>query len=237
MRHVEIQGLDQTWMCLRPLDPKSVDADALDRFALEAWPDVIVVEKIPPDRSRPTLPYLAWGTLLCVVLLAVSGALVLTGILFLPVFVGVAAAGALALLMALVIPSMVSLWRKHRSEGEDPINTTFGGEVIAWFRSEGGQFAYFFLSGVIAVVLPATAIFFAADGLRLIHLVTAHGISNEQDVIVTVIGRVMQVFFVATASILPALLYFLFDREHLNTLRKRFYRQIMRFDPTVRTRS
>ena len=237
MRHVEIQGLDETWMCLRPLDPKSVDADALDRFALEAWPDVIVVEEIPPDRSRPTLPYLEWGTLLCVVLLAVSGALVLTRILPLPVFVGVAAAGALALLMALVIPSMVSLWRKHRSDGEDPINTTFGGEVIAWFRSEGGQFAYLFLSGVIAVVLPAAAIFFAADGLRLIHLVTTHGISNEQDVVVTVIGRVMQVFFVATASILPALLYFLFDREHLNTLRKRFYRQIMRFDPTVRTRS
>ena len=86
-------------------------------------------------------------------------------------------------------------------------------------------------------MLPAAAIFFAADGLRLIHLVTTHGISNEQDVVVTVIGRVMQVFFVATASILPALLYFLFDREHLNTLRKRFYRQIMRFDPTVRTRS
>ena len=167
--------------------------------ALEAWPDVIVVEEIPPDRSRPTLQYLEWGTLLCVVLLAVSGALVLTRILPLPVFVGVAAAGALAFLMALVIPSMVSLWRKHRSDGEDPVNTTFGGEVIAWFGSEGGQFAYLFLSGVIAVLLPAAAIFFAADRLRLIHLVTTHGISNEQDVVVTVIGRVMQVFFVATA--------------------------------------
>ncbi len=237
MRNVEIQGRDQTRMCLRPLDPRCVDAGELNRFALEAWSDVIVVEEMPADRPRPGLPYLAWGTLLCVVLLAGSGALVLTGGVSWLVFVGVAAAGALALVTALVIPPMVSLWRKHRSDGDDPIDRTFGGEVIGWFRSEGGQFAYLLLTAVIAVVLPAAAIFFAADGLHLIHLLTTHGISNEQDVVVTVIGRVMQVFFVATASILPALLYFLFDREHLNTLRKRFYRQILRFDPTVRTRS
>src|SRR5262249_11313886 len=140
------------------------------------WSDLIVVEEIPPERARPTLPYLAWGALLYVVLLAASGALVLAGIVSWSVLVGVAAGGALALLMALVIPPLVSLWRKHRSDGEDPVDSTFGGEVIDWFRSEGGQLVYLFLSGLIAVVLPAAAIFFAADGLQLIHLLATHGV-------------------------------------------------------------
>jgi hypothetical protein len=237
MRNVEVQGRDGTWMCLRPLDTKCVDGDELDGFALRTWSDVIVVDEIALERPRPGLPYLAWGTLVCLVLLAGSSALVVTGIASWPLVVGVATAGVLALLTTLVIPPLASLWRKHRSDGDDPINTTFGGDLIDWFRSEGGQLVYLLLSGVIAVVLPAAAIFFAADGLQLIHLVTTSGISNDQDVVITVIGRIMQVFFVAIASILPALLYFLFDREHLNTLRKRFYRQIMRFDPTVRTKS
>jgi hypothetical protein len=55
-------------------------------------------------------------------------------------------------------------------------------------------------------------------------------------VVVTMIGRVMQIFFVAIASLLPALLYFLFDREHLDTLRQRFTRQIMRFDSALQSR-
>jgi hypothetical protein len=46
----------------------------------------------------------------------------------------------------------------------------------------------------------------------------------------------MQLVFVAIAALLPALLFFLFDREHLQTLRQRFVRQILRFDPTVSTR-
>jgi hypothetical protein len=237
MRNVEVQGRDGTWMCLRPLDPQCVNAEELDRFALRSWADSVVVEDVQRDRPRPVRPYLAWGTVVCLVLLAVSGVLVLTGIAPWPLVVGVAAAGLLALLATLVIPPLASLWRKHRSDEDDSINTTLAGAIIDWFRSEGGQLAYLLLSGMIAVVLPAAAIFFAADGLQLIHLVTTTGISNDQDVVVTVIGRIMQVVFVATASILPALLYFLFDREHLNTLRKRFYRQIMRFDPTVRTKS
>src|SRR5437588_9006245 len=70
MRNIEVQAQDGTWMCLRPLDTKSVDADELNRFALTTWSDVIVVDEVPPDRSRPGLPYLAWGTLVCLVLLA-----------------------------------------------------------------------------------------------------------------------------------------------------------------------
>jgi hypothetical protein len=37
-------------------------------------------------------------------------------------------------------------------------------------------------------------------------------------------------------SLVPALLFFLFDRDQLQTLREQFIRQIFRIDPTVRTR-
>lgn len=48
-------------------------------------------------------------------------------------------------------------------------------------------------------------------------------------------GRAIQFVFLAVASLLPGLLYFLFDREHLGTLRSRFVHQIFRFDKTVAT--
>ena len=52
---------------------------------------------------------------------------------------------------------------------------------------------------------------------------------------VAMIGRILQLFFIATASFLPALLYFLFDRQQLGTLRDRFEQQIFRLDPNVKT--
>jgi hypothetical protein len=47
--------------------------------------------------------------------------------------------------------------------------------------------------------------------------------------------RGLQLVFISTASLLPALLYFLFDRQQLGTLRDRFEQQIFRLDPYVKT--
>ena len=44
-----------------------------------------------------------------------------------------------------------------------------------------------------------------------------------------------RLLFIVTASLLPALLYFLFDRQQLATLRNRFEHQIFRLDPHVET--
>lgn len=46
---------------------------------------------------------------------------------------------------------------------------------------------------------------------------------------------VVAVAFVAVATMLPGLLFFLFDRQRLSTLRDRFEWQIFRLDPNVRT--
>lgn len=51
------------------------------------------------------------------------------------------------------------------------------------------------------------------------------------------LGRLIQVVFVSLASIVPGLLFFLFDRQRLSTLRDRFEQQIFRLDPNVATLS
>jgi hypothetical protein len=119
------------------------------------------------------------------------------------------------------------------------------GSLLRRVRRSGGQQMYLGGSILLGAVLPIAVIFLAADGLDLLHLLSSAAARKaihdttpitQHDVVVTMIGRVMQIFFVAIASLLPALLYFLFDREHLDTLRQRFTRQIMRFDSTLRSR-
>lgn len=54
--------------------------------------------------------------------------------------------------------------------------------------------------------------------------------------LLTLAGRLLQVLFISLLSVLPAMLFFAFDREHQDTLRERFIAHIFRFDPAVETR-
>lgn len=49
------------------------------------------------------------------------------------------------------------------------------------------------------------------------------------------LARMLQVIFIALACMVPGLLFFLFDRQRLSTLRARFEQQIFRLDPRVTT--
>jgi len=51
----------------------------------------------------------------------------------------------------------------------------------------------------------------------------------------TELARMLQVVFIALACMVPGLLFFLFDRQRLSTLRARFEQQIFRLDPRVAT--
>ena len=48
-------------------------------------------------------------------------------------------------------------------------------------------------------------------------------------------GRLLQLSLIAIASLLPILLFFLFDRYQLGTLRKRLYISLFRLDPSLET--
>ncbi|HYI15237.1 MAG TPA: hypothetical protein VEX37_07600, partial [Thermomicrobiales bacterium] len=49
----------------------------------------------------------------------------------------------------------------------------------------------------------------------------------------TEMTRLLQVVFISLACMVPGLLFFLFDRQRLSTLRERFEQQIFRLDPNV----
>ncbi len=49
------------------------------------------------------------------------------------------------------------------------------------------------------------------------------------------VGSGLQLMFITTLALLPALFYFEFNRQKLTTLRKRFFRSVVVLDPTVRT--
>lgn len=75
----------------------------------------------------------------------------------------------------------------------------------------------------LGLVLPALAFYLFGGGRELI---------SSQNSLMKM-GRALQLIFIFTASLLPALLYFLFDRQQLGTLRQRFEQQIFRLDPNV----
>jgi hypothetical protein len=75
----------------------------------------------------------------------------------------------------------------------------------------------------IGIGLPTLAVYFFGGG---------RGFLGGEPTL-ALLGRALQLIFIATASLLPALLYFLFDRQQLGTLRERFEQQIFRLDPNV----
>jgi hypothetical protein len=48
-------------------------------------------------------------------------------------------------------------------------------------------------------------------------------------------GQALQLAFIGAVAVLPALLYFLFDRRKLSSLRDRFFRSVVLLDPNIRT--
>ena len=78
----------------------------------------------------------------------------------------------------------------------------------------------------IGLGLPAATVYFFGGGRILLS-----------DPSPKLFARLLQVGFIATASLLPVLLFFLFDRFQLNTLRNRLYRDLFRLDRGLKTRS
>jgi hypothetical protein len=233
-RTLEMEAPDGTLLVLYPLRERVVSEDELTRFGLSRWPHLISVREIHAASSQQgqrdalfmAVGLGVWFTIPWAIFAAFVGA---------PTWwkLGWVGLGS-ALLLAWVIDWIRSRRRQERAGTKQKllIEARAGAaQALKWF----GQQFYLSLSLLIGIVLPGAAIFFAADGLTLYRELRDAGVAHHPYVL-TVIGRVMQLVFVASAALVPALLYFLFDREHLETLRTRFIRQVMRFDPTVPTR-
>jgi hypothetical protein len=229
-RKVVIEGWDGSVFALAPFEQREVDGDAVERYGLDCWSGKFSAKKVDPESdSEFSKTLMAFGLgIWFAVAWAIAAAFVGTPTWWIYGW------GALGLLF--VVARVTDLSQARKRETEQSLGEAF----LTWMRRWGGQQAHLALSLFIGVVLPGAAIFFAADALNLIHLLRSTTSSGNAEashaVVLTLIGRIMQVVFVATASLTPALLFFLFDREHLESLCSRFMRQIVRFDPTVDTR-
>ncbi len=94
-------------------------------------------------------------------------------------------------------------------------------------RRQAAQFLALMLVILVGVGLPAGTIYVFGDVPQLL----SDGPSTA------LFGRALQLGFIAVAALVPALLYFLFDRKQLSTQRQRFEQHVFRLDPDVRTLS
>jgi hypothetical protein len=107
-----------------------------------------------------------------------------------------------------------------------------GGSLLAWWMGKSvllrllAQSFSLALILVVGIGLPAVTIFYFGGGREFFA---------GKPLSLVFLGRALQLVFIVTASLLPALLYFLFDRQQVGTLRDRFEHQIFRLDPNVET--
>jgi hypothetical protein len=102
-----------------------------------------------------------------------------------------------------------------------------GIEILRWTK----QALSLLLVLLTGVGIPAVIIWYGAEVDE-----AAGKVGSAADVFAdspAVLGRGLQLLVISIASLLPALMYFLFDREQLGTLRDRFLHQAFRFDPTL----
>lgn len=78
------------------------------------------------------------------------------------------------------------------------------------------------LTLLVGIGLPAATIYWFGGGRELLAAATPS---------LEAYGRLAQGCFIAVAALFPALLYYLFDRFRLGTLRSEFERHVLRFDP------
>ncbi len=91
-----------------------------------------------------------------------------------------------------------------------------------WFN-QGGQ------------ALALALILFSVITVAAIGPVLIMASFTQEAVTITVTGRMLQMVFVVIAALLPALLYFLYDRQKVGIVSKTFYREIVLLDPAIHT--
>jgi hypothetical protein len=143
--------------------------------------------------------------------------------------------GTLAWGAAAVLPAIVLIGFAAYAIQRGDLKAVFGSfaSVIGWFRQQ----INLLIVVAIGAGIPAAAIYYGADLRGTIdRLVSPPPGADLKLETYTLVGRLLQFAFISTVSLLPALLYFLFDREQLQTIREQFVRHIFRLDGTLRTR-
>jgi hypothetical protein len=229
-RKLVVEG-DRVRIFLAPFDEAELapeDLERLDLHKLRASGKVELVEPPPLEAQEVEVhgPLVVLGLMVFIVpVWAVVGAFAAG-----PGYWRTGAAVIVGTIVVALIASRISQKKKESPEA-----------LKAWIARAQGWFTqqlYLAVSLAIGVLVPAVVIIFAGGMLDVVDAMRAAAPGTDiHPHVVTIVGRGLQLAFIAVVSLLPALLFFLFDREQLATLRDRFMRQIVRFDGTVETRA
>jgi hypothetical protein len=81
---------------------------------------------------------------------------------------------------------------------------------------------------LIGAGLPAATMYFFGEEIKDVQ-------TNQVIISLPFLGRIIQLIIIVIASLLPALLFFLFDRQLMSTLRSEFYQHVLMIDPNLKT--
>lgn len=219
---LRLKGRGEVSLVLAPLERRVIDgkvAAAFDREKLEAREE-LEIEEIPAVEIESfgglaVVSFVVW--------------FVLATVLYEPLgpLAAWLVAAVVPALMLIVIAAYVFHWRDVKAVIASLAST------IGWLHQQ----LNLLLVVAIGAGVPATAIFFGADLREVVDtLLSPPPGTDLTPETYTLVGRSLQFAFISTLSLLPALLYFVFDREQLQTIREQFVRQMFRLDGTLRTR-
>jgi hypothetical protein len=198
---------DEGLFVLPPFGKRTVTPEEAERLDYEPWKRQNLVSVDDEREKRQEDTYLtALGCLVWVFLLGIPLGLLV------PVLRGSLWYWGAFVGIVVIVILVTASWGKWRLVGQ-------------WI----GQSFSLILILAIGVGLPALVIYFFGGGQALL----APGQWREHPL--ALLGRGLQLIFIAVTSLLPALLYFLFDRQRLGTLRESFFHSIILLDPTVVT--
>jgi hypothetical protein len=217
-------------------DPKVV----LGRSALMAQRDNALVWEQEPIRSTQLL-MITWCTAIgtATAVAGVVGYVTTRRAVWLVTGLGTAVA-LLAITLAVTIRAQ---HRTRQSEGAEPKNPLEPGRI----RNDFWQLCRDFLVGstqglilvlvvIFGIAAPAAAIYYGSELPGILRLepwrVTFTSGAESYSIVV---GRVLVLLTIVLMSLVPALMYFQFDREKLNTLIDRWLHSIFRLDPSLDT--
>jgi hypothetical protein len=205
-------------LLLPPLGQLEVDARTVARDALrpaEAAGVLAVIALAPPPESLTT----AWTMLTAIMLVVTAAVVAAAQSSGQDVVYFATAAGLVAVLSGVAVWHFPALTNVKTAVAELP--------------ARGREAFMFGLAAVIVFALPGAILYFGSD---VPELWSSLRDNNDHGAAVTLIGIGVQFMCIVGASALPVLLYFIFDRERMRTLRQRVTRSIFRLDPGVRTR-
>ena len=243
--HLVIRGIEKT-LKLSPLERLNVHLDPaqLGLAAESARAERNVDWDLEPVRSVRIFWTACLAT--CGISVLLVGALVsAVGREWLPVLLAAGAAAVLAVIGALVITFPRKRSHVLDSNKESPQNDSFAAktknpdtwDTIRDFGIATSQGLAALLLIFVAVAAPACAIYY---GTELSTVIAFHGLSlptltkgpGSQYIIVI---RSLQLLLLIVVCLVPALMYFQFDRERLSTMVDRWLHAMFRLDSSMRT--